>query len=117
MKKLEKYVKEQVKNFEAFAWACDYEPQTTFYADLSVAEWYGVDNVREKYNHICRESLDNVEDFAEFVMCLMVKGMSFLGRDADVIGRVYNELYHQADKLANETYTGDEWLCYHRIVH
>ena len=38
-----------------------YEPKTTFFADMSMAEWYGAKGIKDNYNRVIEEWLDNIE--------------------------------------------------------
>ena len=61
----------------AFMSEIGYETKTTFYGDLATAEFYGLDSIKDTYNRVMKEWLDNVEYITEFIMCLNHKIWEF----------------------------------------
>ena len=84
------------------------ERKTTFYSDLSIAEFVsGAKGVRDTYNQVVKSWLTNVEYFTEFVCCLNLKIWEHFKKD-DVLSDVYSELYFKANDLAYSTYKGKD---------
>ena len=50
-----------------------YTRKTTFYSDLSIAEAYGVNAIKDTYNNVMKSWIDNVEYITEFCICLNYK--------------------------------------------
>lgn len=79
-----------------------YEKKTTFFSDLSIAEWYGVGNVKETVNRICKEWFNDVEYFTEFIMCVNHKSWEHYERKNIELSEYYSGLYHElVDKIYN----------------
>ena len=51
----------------------DYELFTTFFFDLSIAEYYGKDAIEETYDKVVKSWLRDYKYFAEFGLCLECK--------------------------------------------
>lgn len=55
-----------------------YQRKTTFYADLSIAEWTsGLQGVRDTYKNVLKSWRGNIKYLTEFVMCLNHKSWEF----------------------------------------
>ena len=100
------------KVFERMASECGYTRKTTFFSDLSIAEWLGAASVRDTYNNVVKSWFNNKEYFTEFVMSLNWKIWEQNARGNDELARVYNELWEKADELVQETWTGDNLSYY-----
>jgi len=89
-----------------------YNRQTTFYADLSIAEWCsGIKGIKDTYKKVLKSWKGNVKYLTEFVMCLNHKAWEFADSNfllrqnrlawvrtqeqADELTKVYTELYEQ----------------------
>lgn len=92
-----------------------YKRQTTFYSDLSIAEAYGIKGVKDTYKRVVKSWLTNVVYFTEFVMCLNWKIYQHYQKNP-VLARAYNELWVEADKLAYNTYKGEDLEYYLRTT-
>ena len=93
-----------------------YERKTTFFSDLSIAEWYGADSVRDTYKNVIGSWVKNVVYFSEFVICLNWKIWEWNARGNDELARVYDELWRKADELACNTYKGKDADYYYRTT-
>ena len=102
--------------FERQADECGYERKTTFFSDLSIAEWYGADSVRDTYKNVMRSWLGNVVYFTEFVMCLNWKIWEQNARGNEELAKVYDELWREADELVCNTYKGEDADYYYRTT-
>lgn len=102
-----------------------YKRQTTFYSDLSIAEWVGGANaVRDTYKKVMRSWKKNVKYLTEFVMCLNHKSIefnddNFLSRQnrlawvrteeqASDLANLYAELYEQAYAEVEQMFKDDD---------
>lgn len=100
------YGAKEEKVFEAIAGENGYERITTFFSDLSIAEWYGNESVKDTYNRVVKEWLSNVKYFTEFVLSLNWKSWEWYEREGEdsELGKLYSDLYYKADALALEKY-------------
>lgn len=81
------------------------ERKTTFYSDLSIAEFVsGEKGVKDTYEMIVDSWLSNVKYFTEFVICLNYKCWEHYERKQGALSMLYSELYYKADNLAYETF-------------
>ena len=121
MNKVQEYaVKHGVKNvlsygaveeksiFERQASEVGYNRISTFYSDLSIAEWFGLNNVRDTYKNVVKSWLNNYKMFTEFVLCLNWKSWEWNARGYDELCQLYVELYEQAQDLFYEHYKGNK---------
>lgn len=81
---------------------------STFYADLSLAEYLGLNSVLETCINVCKHWKDNVEMFSEFVLAVNWKAWEHAARNNDNWAQAYSELYYAIDALAGEYYADDE---------
>ena len=86
----------------------DYERFTTFFFDLSIAEYYGNDAIEETYDSVVKSWLSDYKYFAEFVLCLNWKILSWYGLGCKDVGLIYDKLWKKADALIWERYGKDE---------
>ena len=96
----------------------NYRRRTTFYADLSIAEYYGEANVKDTYNRVMNEWLDNIEYITEFVLCLNWKCWEHHDRDNHGLAVLYHDLYYKAVDEVMEHYKNDQkaLLYYYEIT-
>ena len=47
-----------------------YKPKTTFYTDFSIAEWFGIDAVKDTYERAFKEWKSDYIYLTELAMCL-----------------------------------------------
>ena len=85
-----------------------YELFTTFYSDLSVAEYFGEKGIRETFNNVCESWLNDYKYFTEFVLCLNWKIWAWHDLGCDKVAKVYDELWKKADAMLWEKYEGNE---------
>lgn len=95
--------------------SCGYETQTTFYADLTIAEMDGPDGVRETYNRIVKDWRGNLVYYTEFVLALNNKIWEHYEHN-DALAKVYDELWRAADKWACDNLTGDDLAYYYETT-
>ena len=96
----------------------NYRRRTTFYADLSIAEYYGEANVKDTYNRVMKEWLDNIEYITEFVLCLNWKCWEHHDRDNHGLAVLYHDLYYKSVDEVMEHYKNDQkaLLYYYEIT-
>ena len=84
-----------------------YEPKTTFFSDMSIAEWNGVKGIKDTYNRVMVEWLDNIEYITEFYMVLNHKIWQLYEKYED-LARVYNDLWEKCGNAISEHYKDNE---------
>lgn len=100
------------KIFDAQASECGYKRISTFYSDLSIAEWFGINEVKDTYNRVLKSWKSDVKMFTEFVLSLNWKSWAWYARDYEELSRVYADLYQKAHNIACETYKGNDLAYY-----
>ena len=98
--------------FNAQAADSGYKRISTFYSDLSIAEWYALKGiepnaVQDTYDRVCESWLSDYKMFTEFVLCLNWKSWEFYGEN-DTLGELYAELYYKASDLFREHFADNE---------
>ena len=76
-----------------------YKSFTTFYADLTIAEAFGPDAIRETCQRVTRDWGSNYKYFTEFVLSLNHKIWEWYKRNEE-LAAVFNECWHEADAIA-----------------
>ena len=109
------YGARQQANFAANFAETGHAPKTTFYGDLSIAEYYGPDGVRETFDRVKKEWGQNAEYWTEFVICLNWKIWQW-NEQNDELAALYDTLWRQADQHAAETFTGEDLAYYYEIT-
>lgn len=94
---------------------CGYKTFTTFYADLTIAEAYGPDGVRDTYRRVVQEWRNNYRYYTEFVLSLNHKIWEHY-KTNEPLARVYDELWREADKWAGENLTGEALNYYYETT-
>ena len=94
--------------FERVMMECGHERLTTFFSDLSIAEWCEQESgVRDTYERVMKEWISNIEYITEFSICLNHKIWQHYEHN-DELAKLYNDLWAAADAWAVENLTGDE---------
>ena len=102
-------------NFEYFLNSVGKERKTTFYADLSIAEWYGVEAVCDTYKRVMDSWGDDLEFMCEWVIALNQKIWQHYESNQS-IGQVYDMLWRQADEYCMNHFKGDDLTAYLNYV-
>lgn len=102
------YAASEEKHFEELVSMAGYNRLTTFYSDLSVAEWYDKKSVKETYKNVCKNWIDDYRYFTEFVVCLNYKAWEHADRGNTELSEFYSELYYNARDLFYDYYKGDD---------
>ena len=93
----------------------DYKPKTTFFSDLSIAEYFGINAIKDTYNKVLKEWKNNIEYFTEFTMCLNHKSWQFSGKN-DELCDLYVKLYYNALDFADNNFNNEELSYFYRIL-
>ena len=93
----------------------NYEPKTTFFADLSIAECFGEQAIRDTYSSVIKEWGNDIEYITEFVMCLNHKIWQLYEVD-DKTARLFDELWRNGVEFVNTHFEGDDLLYYYRVT-
>lgn len=82
-----------------------YETITTFWADLTIAEAYGLAAVQETFDRVKRDWGGNYQYFTEFILVLNHK-IWYYYQTNEPLARLYDKLWREADAIA-ATWTGE----------
>ena len=107
------------KVMETIARENGYERITTFYSDLSIAEWYGINSIKESFRDITKSWISDYKFYTEFILCLNWKIWEWYheeGEDSNKIldhknnevANVYNDLYYKAMEFFEKRYGEDD---------
>ena len=102
------YAAKEERLFEANVEQTGYKRITTFYSDLSIAEWYDEKSVEDTYRNICKVWINDYKYFTEFVMCLNIKSWEHDARGNAMLSRLYSDLYYHARDLFYTIYNGND---------
>ena len=108
-KQSEMWWKNQLKDM------CEYEPKTTFFSDLSIAECYGNKAIKDTYKKVIKEWGENIVYMTEFVLCLNHKIWQLFNIDRPT-AELYNDLWHNACIYVEKNFKGKDLNYYYRIV-
>lgn len=111
---LERAAREQAAFTHGIKALSGYETFTTFWADLTIAEAYGVKAVRETYETVVKSWSDNYKYFTEFVLVLNHKIWHYY-KTNDEFATLYDELWRAADAIAAK-WTGEAAAYYFEIT-
>ena len=102
-------------NFSAQLADMGYKTITTFYGDLTIAEAFGPEGVRETYARVNKEWRDNYKYYPEFVLALNFKIWEH-HKTNEPLARVYDELWREADEWIGENWTGEAAQHYFEVT-
>jgi len=94
----------------------EYQSQTTFRQDFTIADAFGAKAVRDTYRRAFSEWKDNVVYLTELVMVLNHKIWEHYEAGRHDLAGVYNELWEQADHYACSHLTGDDLSYFYRVT-
>lgn len=92
------------------------EFETTFWADFSIADRFGASAVRDTFNRAFQEWRDDYRYLTDLVMVLNHKIWQHYEQKNAVLQGVYDDLYWQAVKYAEDNLKGDELSYYYRMT-
>lgn len=84
-----------------------YKPITSFWADFSIADKFGVKGIKETFSNIFEEWKDNYKYLTELVLVLNQKIWQWYEKN-EQLAKLYNELWQKADSYACENLKGEE---------
>lgn len=93
--------------FERQAAEVGYERKTTFFHDLSIADWYGISSIKDTYRRVMRSWIDDIKFITEFYMCLNWKIWQ-LYETYPELAKVYQELWDKSYTEITKHYKGNE---------
>ena len=103
-------------NFEAFLKSVGKTRKTTFFADLSIAEWCeGAKGVKDTYKRVIKAWKDDVEYMSEFVIALNQKIWQHYEKNRN-LAKVYNDLWMECDNLCRNNFKGKELRYYYKYT-
>ena len=96
-----------------------YERKTTFYADLSIAEYFGVDSVKDTFDRVMESWIDDIKYITEFALCVNWKSWEMYDRyekcgDSTYkghykkLGILYSEMYYDVRDKVLDHFKGNE---------
>ena len=94
----------------------DYECQTTFWQDFSIAEIFGVSAIKDTYKRAFRSWKSNYLYLTELVMVLNHKQWEHHQNRHKEYAEVYKELWEKADLYACENLKGEELSYFYRTT-
>lgn len=92
-----------------------YKPKTTFWDDFTIAEAFGLKEIRETYDRAFKEWKSNTEYITELVMVLNWKIFQHHERD-DEKAKLYNELWSKTDAYCMDNLKGDDLTYFLRVT-
>ena len=92
-----------------------YKPITTYYTDLSIAERFGLDAIKDTYNKVIKSEI-GYKELTEFVMALNWKIWEHYESGNEELARLYDKLWNLGAEHATKTLKGDELSYYFRTV-
>jgi hypothetical protein len=101
--------------FEQFMESVGKTRKTTFFSDLSIAEVYGVNNIKDTYKRVMKSWGKNLEYMCEWVISLNQKIWQH-AKTYPEIAKVYDELWRKADNHCMETFKDNDLVKYIRYV-
>ena len=98
-----------------------YETISTFYSDLSIADVYGIDAVKDTIKRVKDELFNDYKMFSEFVLALNHKSWEWDARPevngSEEIKKFYIEQYYHFDDYCLDNYKGEALDYYLSVVH
>lgn len=92
-----------------------YKVQTTFFADLSIAECFGQNAVNDTYKSVLKEYGNNITYMTEFVLCLNHKIWQLYELDAPM-AKLYDELWRKCIDFVTSHFKGKDLAYYYEIT-
>ena len=83
-------------------------PDSTFYADFSVADYYGEKAIQDTFNRAFNDWKSNCKMFTELTAMLNHKIWFWWEHNINEYGELYNKLWQKADEYGCSTFKGEE---------
>lgn len=93
----------------------NYKPKTTFFNDLSVAECFGVNAVKDTYKRVIKSWGENIIYMTEFTMCLNHKIWQLYEIDRPM-AEVYDELWRKSCEFVETHFSGKDLSYYYEVT-
>lgn len=94
-----------------------YTPQTTFFADFSIAEFCGRENaVRETYSRALNAWKKDIKYMTELCLVLNHKIWEWNARKDNVMTYCYNQLWEICSDYIEDHFKGDELRYYYQVT-
>ena len=98
-----------------------YKTISTFYGDLSIADVYGIDAIKDTLKRVKEQWFNDYKMFTEFVLALNHKSWEWNARTevacSEEIKKLYIEQYYYFDDYCRDNYKGDALDYYLSVVH
>lgn len=101
--------------FEMFLNDVGKERKTTFFSDLSIAECYGINAVKETYRDVMNSWGDDLEFMCEWVISLNQKIWQHYNENRG-LAKIYDDLWRKADNYCREHFKGEELDKYYAYI-
>ena len=101
--------------FESFLQSVGKERKTTFFNDLSFAEYFGEATVIDTYNAVMREWKDDINYMCEWVIVLNQKIWQHYETNPK-LGKLYDSLWRKADEYCCEYFKDEELRQYYEYT-
>ena len=93
----------------------DYECQTTFWEDFSIADAFGADAVKDTFKRAFAEWKGNYIYLTELVMVLNHKCWQHYGKKQE-LSELYEKLFYEAEDYAYENLKDEKLNYFYRIT-
>ena len=99
-----------------------YETISTFYGDLSIADVYGIDAIKDTIKRVKEQWFNDYKMFTEFVLALNHKSWEWNARTevegwSEEIEKLYIEQYYYFDDYCLDNYKDEALDYYLSVVH
>lgn len=101
--------------FEQFLQSVGKERKTTFFSDLSIAEFYGAAAVMDTYRNVMKSWKTDINYMSEWVIALNQKIWQHYENNPE-LGKLYDSLWRKADEYCCEYFTGEELRQYYEYT-
>ena len=93
----------------------DYKPFTTFYNDISIAEYFGTKGLKDTYKNVIKHWGKDIKYITEFCLCLNHKIWQH-HKTNESLGRLYDELWRNCVAHIEKTFKGEDLSYYYRVT-
>ena len=101
--------------FENFLLSVGKERKTTFFSDISMAEWYGESAILDTYNNVMNVWKDDINFMCEWVIALNQKIWQH-HKSNPKLAELYDILWRKADNFCCENFKGEELTIYYNYT-
>ena len=93
-----------------------YEPKTTFYTDLSIADHFGTDAIKDTFNNVMKYWSEDVVYITEFCLALNWKIWEHYDAGNTAYAELYDGLWRKCDDWCISHLHGDDLRYFIRTV-